>query len=44
MAGEEADRERRPLRLRCTACCFRRGFDLKQRQPGMIENKVPPPR
>src|SRR5258705_11319446 len=37
MAREEADRERRLPRLRCTARGFACGFALKQRQPGMIE-------
>src|SRR5215813_68636 len=37
VTGQEADRERRLLRLRRTARRFARRFDLEQCQPGMIE-------
>src|SRR4051812_33289258 len=37
MAGQEADRERRLLRLRRAARRLACGFDLEQCQPGMIE-------
>src|SRR3954467_3443393 len=37
MAGEETDRERRPLRLRRAARCLASGLDLQQCQAGMVE-------